>query len=320
MLNSNIIVPNIDALTYKEWLSIRKSGLGGSDIAAALGLSPWKSALELWQEKVSGQSQPQQENEAMIWGRIMEPIIAREFVKRSGLQVNPFRSMLQSPQYPWMLANLDGLIEDPHRGVGVFEVKTASAYKQAEWAEGRCPDAYMLQLAHYLAVTGLDFAVVCVLIGGNKLQWSTVERDDELIASVIDLERHFWQYVLTNTPPPVDSSSACADMLKNKYPSSTNQTPLILPIEADSWVKDYLAAKVEEDAAADKIRLSENRLKEILQDFERGTTPSGHQITWKTVTSSRVDTARLKKEEPALLERYTTTTATSRRFSISEAK
>ena len=94
MLNSNIIVPNIDTLTYKEWLSVRKSGLGGSDIAAALGLSPWKSALELWQEKVSGQSQPQQENEAMIWGRIMEPIIAREFVKRSGLQVNPFRSML----------------------------------------------------------------------------------------------------------------------------------------------------------------------------------------------------------------------------------
>ena len=71
MLNSKVIVPDIDKLSYKDWLQVRRSGIGGSDAAAALGLSPWKSALELWQEKVSGQRQPTQENEAMIWGRLM---------------------------------------------------------------------------------------------------------------------------------------------------------------------------------------------------------------------------------------------------------
>lgn len=319
MLNSNVIVADIDKLSYTEWLQVRRSGIGGSDAAAALGLSPWKSALELWQEKVSGQNQPHQENEAMIWGRLMEPVITTEFVRRTGLAVTPMRSMLQATEWPWMLADLDGLIEDPQRGTGVFEVKTASAYKQEEWGEDRCPDSYLLQLAHYMAVTGLSFAVICVLIGGNKLQWITVDRDDELIASLVELEHRFWQHVLTQSPPPVDGSTACAEMLSRKYPSSSNPAPLILPVEADSWIHDYLQAKREEDTAAERKRLAENRIKEVMKEHELSTSPCGRQVTWKTVQSSRIDSAKLKKEEPALYEKFATTSAT-RRFSISEGK
>ena len=319
MLNSNVIVPDIDKLSYAEWLQVRRSGIGGSDAAAALGLSPWKSALELWQEKVSNQSQPHQENEAMIWGRIMEPVITKEFVRRTGFTVTPMRSMLQATSWPWMLADLDGLIEDPQRGTGIFEVKTASAFKQDEWAEGCCPDAYMLQLTHYMAVTGLSYAVICVLIGGNKLQWASLDRDDELIAILVQLERRFWQYVLTQTPPPVDGSTACAELLSRNYPASSNTTPLILPAESDNWIQDYLKAKTEEEIAAERKRLAENRIKEVMKEHEKGTSPSGRQATWKTVQSTRIDSARLKKEEPALFEKFTTT-STTRRFSISESK
>ena len=319
MLNSNVIVPDIDKLSYQDWLQVRRSGIGGSDAAAALGLSPWKSALELWQEKVSEQNQPRQENEAMIWGRIMEPIITREFVRRTGKNVTPMRSMLQAAKWPWMLADLDGLIEDPQRGTGVFEVKTASALKQGEWAEDRCPDAYMLQLAHYMAVTGLSYAVICVLIGGNKLQWITVDRDDELIASLIQLERRFWQHILTQSPPPVDGSTACAELLSRKYPSSSNAAPLILPVDADSWIQDYLQAKLDEETAAERKRLAENRIKEVMKEHEKGTSPSGRQATWKTVQSTRIDSARLKKEEPSIWALFSNSSP-SRRFSVSEAK
>ena len=319
MLNSKVIVPDIDKLSYAEWLQVRRSGIGGSDAAAALGLSPWKSALELWQEKTYGLSQPRQENEAMIFGKLMEPVITKEFIRRTGLTVKPMRSMLQAEQWPWMLADLDGLIEDPKRGTGVFEVKTASAFKQDEWGEDRCPDAYMLQLAHYLAVTGLSYAVICVLIGGNKMQWATVDRDDELITSLVQLEKRFWQHVLTQSPPPVDGSTACAEMLSRKYPSSSNAAPLILPAEADGWIADYLQAKAEEDAAVERKRLAENRIKEVMKNHEKAMSPGGCQTTWKTVQSSRIDSTRLKKEEPALFEKFTTTSAT-RRFSISEGK
>ena len=319
VLNSNVIVPDIDKLSYAEWIAVRRSGIGGSDAAAALGLSPWKSALELWQEKVSGQSQPRQENEAMLWGRIMEPIITREFVRRTGLTVTPMRSMLQATNWPWMLADLDGLVEDPQRGTGVFEVKTASAFKMSEWDDNRCPDAYQLQVQHYLEVTGLSYAVIVVLIGGNKLQWITVDRDDELIASLVQLEKRFWQHVLTQSPPPVDGSTACAEMLARKYPSSSNAAPLILPVEADSWIQDYLTSKAEEESAAERKRLAENKLKEVIGNHEKAISPGGYQATWKTVQSSRIDSTRLKKEQPALFEKFATT-STTRRFSISESK
>lgn len=319
MLNSKVIVADIDKLSYAEFLQVRGRGIGGSDSAAALGLSPWKSALELWQEKVSSQSQPSQENEAMIWGRIMEPVITKEFVRRTGKNVTPMRSMLQAVDWPWMLADLDGLIEDPQRGTGVFEVKTASAFKQDEWGEDRCPDAYMLQLAHYMAVTGLSYAVICVLIGGNKLQWLTVDRDEELIANLVHLEKRFWQHVLAQSPPPVDGSAACAELLSRKYPSSSNAAPLILPVDADIWIQDYLQAKLDEEAGAERKRLAENRIKEVMKEHEKGTSPNGYQATWKTVQSSRIDSARLKKEEPALFEKFSTT-STTRRFSISEGK
>ena len=319
VLNSNVIVPDIDKLPYTEWLMVRRSGIGGSDAAAALGLSPWKSALELWQEKVSGQSQPHKENEAMIWGRIMEPVITREFVRRTGLTVIPMRSMLQATNWPWMLADLDGLVEDPQRGTGVFEVKTASAFKMSEWDDNRCPDAYQLQVQHYLEVTGLSYALIVVLIGGNKLQWITVDRDDELIASLVQLEKRFWQHVLTQSPPPVDGSTACAEMLARKYPSSSNAAPLILPVDADSWIQDYLTSKAEEESAAERKRLAENKLKEVIGNHEKAISPGGYQATWKTVQSSRIDSARLKKEEPTLFEKFATT-STTRRFSISEEK
>ena len=318
-LPCEILIQDIDKLSYQDWLAVRRSGIGGSDVAAAIGLSPWKSPIELWEEKVLGKTQPKNDNDSMLWGRLLEPLIREEFSRRSGLAVQPLRSMLQHPVNKFMLANLDGLVLDPVRGPGVLEIKTASAFKMSEWDDNRCPDAYQLQVQHYLEVTGLSYAVIVVLIGGNKLQWITVDRDDELIASLVQLERRFWQHVLTQSPPPVDGSTACAELLSRTYPSSSNAAPLILPVDADSWIQDYLQAKLDEETAAERKRLAENKLKEVIGNHEKAISPGGYQATWKTVQSSRIDSARLKKEEPALFEKFATT-STTRRFSISEGK
>ena len=323
-LPCDVLVRDIGQLSYQEWLEVRRSGIGGSDAAAALGLSPWKSPIELWEEKALGKTQPRQDSEPMRWGRLLEPVIRDEFAKRTGYAVSVCRSMLQAPQWPWMQANLDGLIEIPGRGIGVLEIKTASSFKDSDWggnddSQPRCPDSYALQVAHYLAVTGLEYAVLCVLIGGNKLRWLTVERDTELIAHLVELERRFWEHVLSNTPPPVDGSLTCAEMLARKFPVSNNASPLILPTDADDWIRQYWQAKSEEDAAGDRKRLAENRLKEVMGEHEKAVSPDGCQVSWKTVQSCRIDTTRLKKEEPAILERYASTTS-SRRFSISEGE
>ena len=318
-LPCEILIQDIDKLSYQDWLAVRRSGIGGSDVAAAIGLSPWKSPIELWEEKVLGKTQPKNDNDSMLWGRLLEPLIREEFSRRSGLAVQPLRSMLQHPVNKFMLANLDGLVLDPVRGPGVLEIKTASAFKTSEWDANRCPDAYQLQVQHYLEVTGLTYAVIVVLIGGNTLRWVTVEPDKELTDNLVQLEKRFWQHVLTQSPPPVDGSTACSEMLSRKYPASSNAAPLILPVDADSWIQDYLTSKAEEESAAERKRLAENKLKEVMKEHERATSPDGKQVTWKNFQTSRLDSARLKAEEPAVLERYTTT-VTSRRFSVSMSK
>ena len=108
-------------------------------------------------------------------------------------------------------------------------------------------------------------------------------------------------------------------MLVRKYPTSSNVAPLILPTDADDWIRQFWQAKAEEDAASDRKRLVENRLKEVMGEHEKAVSPGGCQVSWKTAQSTRIDSAKLKKEEPALFEKFATTSAT-RRFSISEGK
>ena len=321
VLPCEILVPDIDSISYAEWIKIRRSGIGGSDAAAAVGgLNPWKSQRELWEEKANGYQSPRSENESMIWGKLLEPVIKEEFCRRTGSVVHPMLSMLQHPVHKFMLADLDGVVEDRSGRHGVFEVKTTGSYNQAEWDNDRVPDHYMLQVQHYLSVTGLDHAIICVLIGGNTMRWTTVHADYDLIADMIKLETQFWSYVVNKTPPPVDGSAACSELLARKYPKSTNPTPLILPAEADGWIQDWNSAKADEEAAVERKRLAENKLKEVIGDHEKAISPSGVQVAWKSVQSSRIDSSRLKTEQPAMYEKYLSQTSQTRRFSVSATK
>lgn len=118
-----------------------------------------------------------------------------------------------------MQANLDGICTDPNYGECIFEAKTASAFKAGEW-ENAIPDEYMLQIQHYMAVTGFKAAYIAVLIGGNTFRWRLVERDEELIAMLVQLEAEFWDCVKNDTPPLLDGSEATAKFLAEKFVQS----------------------------------------------------------------------------------------------------
>ena len=137
-----------------------------------------------------------------------------------------------------MLANLDGVICHPEYGHCIFEAKTASAYKASEWEED-IPQEYQLQIQHYMAVTGLKYTFVAVLIGGNQFKWQLIERDNELIDILIKLESGFWSNVLNNTPPPIDGSEASCKLLDSLYPYGSNKDIIVLPDIANQYVMDY---------------------------------------------------------------------------------
>ena len=107
-----------------------------------------------------------------------------------------------------------------------------------EW-EDAIPDEYMIQIQHYMAVTGCQGAYIAVLIGGNTFRWRFVERDEELIAMLISLEEDFWRHVQKGTPPALDGSNASARFLAERFPNSVPQSEIALPRNAQKLLSQY---------------------------------------------------------------------------------
>ena len=308
------IVISTENLPYEEWLEFRKSGIGGSDASVVCGINRYKSPVELWMEK-TGRQPPQEAGESAYWGTQLESIVREEFTKRTGIEVKLAKCILQSEEFPFMQANLDGVCHDPDYGDCIFEAKTASAFKMGEW-ENSIPDEYMLQIQHYMAVTGFKAAYIAVLIGGNTFKWRRVERDDEIISALIQLENDFWECVERDMPPQIDGSDASAKFLAEKFAES-KKAQINLPNEAEKLIEQYSEACERLNEFTEQKQLAENKLKEMLGENEIGVI-GGNVVSWKGVSQERIDSKTLKSEHPTLYKKYANSTS-YRRFSIKSA-
>ena len=313
-MSAKILAPT-ENMPYEDWLEYRKQGIGGSDASVVCGISRYKSPVELWMEKTD-QLPAQEAGEAAYWGTQLESLVRAEFTKRTGIEVKRIKQLLQSEEHPFMLANLDGVCEHPDYGPVVFEAKTASAYKAGEW-EDTIPDEYALQLQHYMAVTGYQGAYIAVLIGGNSFKWKFIERDEELIFMLIELESAFWDHVQYYTPPPLDGSEASARFLSERFPDSVPKSQITLPDTAADLLAQYDEAIEQLEVVTEQKQRAENLLKEMLGENEVGTA-GDRIITWKSISQERLDSKTLKAEHPTLCKKYTNKTS-YRRFTIKTA-
>ena len=311
---ANILV-STENLPYADWLEYRKLGIGGSDASVVCGINRYKSPVELWMEKTN-QLQAQEAGEAAYWGTQLEPFVRAEFTKRTGIWVDHRSELLQSEEHPFMLANLDGTCEVPEVGTCIFEAKTASAYKAGEW-EDTIPDEYQLQIQHYMAVTGYAGAYIAVLIGGNTFRWKFVERDEESISMLIELEAAFWNHVQDLTPPPLDGSDASTRFLSERFPNSKPKSQITLPDAASALLAQYDDACEQLEIVTEQKQKAENLLKEMMGENEVGTA-GGRVITWKSVSQERLDSKTLKAEHPTLYKKYANKSS-YRRFTIKAA-
>ena len=310
-----VVLASTENMAYEDWLEYRRLGIGGSDASAVCGINKYKSPVELWMDK-TGQIPPQEAGEAAYWGTQLESIVRAEFTKRTGIEVAKPAVILQSEDHPFMLANLDGTCEVPDIGTCIFEAKTASAYKAGEW-EDTIPDEYMCQLQHYLAVTGYLGAYIAVLSGGNTFRWKFVERDEELISMLVELESAFWDHVQDCTPPPLDGSNASAKFLADRFCDSIPKSHITLPDTAVTLLAQYDEACEQLEIIAEQKQRAENLLKEMMGENEVGT--AGDRIvTWKSMSQERLDSKALKAEHPTLCKKYTNKTS-YRRFTIKAA-
>lgn len=310
-MNANILVET-EGLSHEEWLRWRKKGIGGSDVSAILGINKWTSAIELWLDKTNQKNDPVEVNEAMQWGTILEPVIRDHFATVTGKTVMEVKAMLQHPEHPFMLADVDGVATDDNGNPAILEIKTASEYKRDEWSDG-VPTYYQTQVQHYLCVTGVSKAYVAVLIGGNSFRIYEVNADLDIQQMLIAVEKDFWDKVQNMVRPDMDGSDAAKDLLDQIYRGGVEEE-IILPEEAVEWVDAYIEASAEEDNAKAKKQEASNHLKEIMGDYDKASC-MGHSITWKPVTSERLDTKALKEKEPEIYSKYAKS-STSRRFTL----
>lgn len=201
----------------------RRTGLGGSDAPVALSLSPYKSALELFMEK---REPPQAPSVAQVgalhWGHLLEPVIRQEYATRTGRVVRLPTGTLRHFKHHFMLAHVDGVTDDRR----VFEAKTArSPDGWGRSGSDEVPHHYLVQVQHYLAVTGFDVADIAVLIGGNDFRLYEVPADVELQQMIIEGEQDFWKLVQEGTPPEPDFDRADThELMRRLYPGTDGRT------------------------------------------------------------------------------------------------
>lgn len=306
-------------MTREDWLEVRRQGIGGSDASAVCGMNPWVSPTQVWLEKTGRVDGPDlSENESVYWGTQLENVVAQEFAKRTGAWVQRHQAVIVHPVNPWMIGTVDRLIR-PQRGSGewgVLECKTSNAFSADQWADDEIPEHYVVQLQHYLAITGFTYGYVAVLVGGNRYRHWQIHRDQELIDYLIEIERRFWfENVMADAPPPVDGSEASAQVLDRLYPPSSSIPETVpLPASAEDLIQEYRAAVSLEKAHRRAKHEAANQLKALLGDAENGTV-GPHRVSWRPVKRSNFDVKRLNAEYPEIYALFANT-STHRRFAV----
>ena len=313
------LVKTVD-LSRDDWLDVRKTGIGSSDAAASVGLNPYQSQLELWMVKTGRggalpQIDPNDDTSPMFWGTLLEAFVAAHYTKKTGNRIRKINAVLQHPEHAWMLANIDREIIGV-RDVQILECKTAGMNGAKLWREG-VPEYVQMQVHHQLAVTGKQAADVAVLVCGNEFQIYRIERDEALIARLIELERKFWHYVETDTQPPADGSDSAEVALRCLYPNDCGATlDLSDDVEMGTAFADLLAVR----AVMAEQEQTESQLKQKIQqrmgDASKATFENG-EVSWKRSKDSVVlNVPKLLTDQPELLKRYPLDKSGSRRFLI----
>lgn len=298
---------------HEQWLHDRRAGIGGSDVAPILGLSKWRTPLDVYRDK-RGEGRQDVDNESMLWGRALEPVIRQQYADRTGRVVHLPDSMVFHPKHAFMLANLDGYTDDGR----LLEVKTArSGQGWGEPGTDEIPEAYALQVQHYLCVTGYAVADVAVLISGSDFRLYEVHADRELQDMLIEAEAAFWQRVITgNEPEPITFAE-----VQQRYGRSNAAGAVLAGPEVAEAVIELARIKAQIKA----LEVAEEEAKAIVvRAFsDRGDTLIGKDrtlATWKlTKAPARFDTAAFKAAHPDLAAQFTRPGNPYRRLLIKES-
>lgn len=308
----NKLVSTLD-MDHETWLQYRKKGIGGSDAGSICGLNPYSTAISVFQDKTQPQVEEKADNEAMRQGRDLEEYVARRFTEETRKKVRRANAIFFHEEHPFMLANVDRLIVGENAGL---ECKTASAYSADKWKDGHIPESYEIQCHHYMAVTGADAWYIACVVLGKEFIWRKIERDEETIQMLIQIESEFWNNnVLANKMPAPDGSKAAEELLSKYYKNSDPGKSIAL-VGFDEKLKRRDEISELQDKLEKEKKQIEQEVKIYMEDAEKADSDR-YSVSWKSVTSNRVDSKKLKSVYPEVY-RECIKASESRRFTVKE--
>ncbi|VVE89867.1 YqaJ viral recombinase family protein [Pandoraea bronchicola] len=307
------------SLSREDWLSVRRTGIGGSDAAAAVGLSPYMSPLELWMIKTGRDADlpkpdPDDTTDPVYWGTLLEPVVAASYTKQTGHRVRRINAVLRHSTIPWMIANIDReVVGAPD--VSILECKTAGEFGARLWRDG-VPEYVQIQVQHQLAVTDKHAADVAVLLCGQALEVHRIVRDDALISRLIELEAAFWHYVKTDTPPPADGSASADRALRCLYPGAGGTVDFTDDRALSATFADLVSVRTEiESRQAVEAQLKQT-LAQAMGEADRAQFETGSVSYKRSKDGTGIDLKRLLVDQPELAIQYAITKPGSRRFLV----
>ena len=322
------IVHETKDMSKEQWLEARKCGIGGSDAASILGLNPYKSSVSVYIEKVDyihGVSMSdkningckidnsnEEANYRMELGNKLEDFVANEFSLKTGLKVRNVNGILKNDKYPFAFANIDRSIVGEK---AFLECKTTNSYALKEWEEG-VPAHYEIQCLHYMAITGATHCYIAALIGNSDFIWHKIERDQETIDYLMQIEKDFWENNIEKDVVPMpDGSDAYSEYLKKKYDKSNGQViELHLLENGVDKLNRYDEIVTDIKALESEKKLIEQEIQLYMEEFEVAKI-GDRKVTWKSSSRNTIDSKKLKAEMPDIAQQYMKT-STSRTFRV----
>ena len=312
--------------TQAAFLQERTTGIGGSDAPAVCGISRFKTPLEVYLDK-KGLREDTAPSEAMELGNRLEPEIARLYADRMGVTVYKPDNLFRHKEHPFMIGHLDGIVDANGNGKYGLECKLTRGLPATEWGESgtdEVPESYIMQVQHYMAVTGLNRFDIAALVGGTEFRIYHIQRNDALIDYMIKLEADFWNsHVLAGVPPMIDGSDAATKWLKRQFPSDSG-VEIAATDEVAFLADQYRIAKAGSDKLEATVKELRNQILYVMGDaavikgdnfkITYKKTKDGQDFDWKAIADTLLEKLS-DAEANALLKQHTKIKSGYRRLS-----
>jgi putative phage-type endonuclease len=298
----------------------RSKYLGGSDIGAILGLSRFRSPLEVWMEK-TGKEVKTLDSLPLRFGSFAESFVASEYSRSTGFDLIHDESIYVHPEYSFMSAHIDRFVleNDSPSPSRILECKTANPFSAGDWGEvgsDQVPLTYLCQCIWYMAITNINRVDLAVLFGNSDFRIYEISRDQELESTILQKASFFWNtYVLHDVPPPAQSEADCQTLFSKGDPAKSVEAKT----ETLELTKRLHLLNHEIDVREDEISAIKQNIMNQMGAAETLTYQGKVMATWKAPKPSfRLDSKTLEQEHPEIASLYKIPVQNSRRLVIKE--